>query len=248
MREASATMTKNVQLRVLFFGIVKDITGRAEERLEMGGPPLAGAVLDQYCSRYPKLREISGSLVLAVNSKFAKRNTALADGDEVAFLPPVSGGASQWTHAKELPDGSFFGLTREPIDARELTARLQRGRDGAVVTFEGVARDNTGGRATLFLEYEAYEPMALETMVEIGDSIVTLFAIDRIAMVHRLGRLDIGEASVVIVVTSAHRKPAFDASLEAINRLKKRVPIWKKEHFADGEVWVEGDWDSSVLR
>jgi molybdopterin synthase catalytic subunit len=120
--------------------------------------------------------------------------------------------------------------------------------DGAVVVFEGVVRNNTKGRATKFLDYECYEPMALRTMRQIGLEIAKSHAITTIAMVHRLGRMEISEISVLIVVSAPHRKPAFDAAFEGINRLKKLVPIWKKEHFADGEVWVDGEWDDSVLQ
>jgi MoaE-MoaD fusion protein len=107
-------------------------------------------------------------------------------------------------------------------------------------------RNNTKGRPTLFLEYECYETMAVKMMKEIGGEIAGSFEIGRIGMVHRLGRLEIGEASVAIVVTAPHRKAAFAAALEGINRLKRLVPIWKKEHFADGEVWVEGEWDEQT--
>ena len=123
------------------------------------------------------------------------------------------------------------------------SSRLLAGEDGAVITFEGVVRNNTKGRRTLYLDYECYEPMAIKTMAEIGREIAASYAIDRIAMVHRLGRMEIGETSVAVIVTAPHRKAAFDAALEGINRLKRLVPIWKKEHFADGEVWVEGEWD-----
>jgi molybdopterin synthase catalytic subunit len=129
------------------------------------------------------------------------------------------------------------------VDARALSARLLQGEDGAVVTFEGVVRNNTKGRRTRYLEYECYEGMAVKKMAEIGRELAAQYAISRIAMVHRLGRMEIGETSVAIVVTAPHRRPAFEAALEAINRLKRLVPIWKKEYFADGEVWVEGEWD-----
>jgi len=112
-----------------------------------------------------------------------------------------------------------------------------------VIVFEGVVRNNSKGRTTLFLDYECYEAMAIRKIAEIGREIAASMPIGRIAMVHRLGRMEIGEASVSIVVSAPHRKPAFDAALEGINRLKKLVPIWKKEHFADGEIWVEGEWD-----
>ena len=117
-----------------------------------------------------------------------------------------------------------------------------------MITFEGVVRNHSKGRKTKFLDYECYAPMALKTMLELGREIAAGHAIHRIAMVHRLGRLEISEASVAIIVVSAHRRAAYDASLEAINRLKRLVPIWKKEHFEDGEVWVEGEWEGSIPR
>ena len=123
-----------------------------------------------------------------------------------------------------------------------------QGIDGAVVTFHGVVRNNTKGRSTLRLEYECYEEMAIRMMAQIGREIAAQFPISRIAIAHRLGTMEIGEASVLVVATSPHRRPAFDAALEGINRLKKTVPIWKKEFFADGEVWVEGEWDDNAPR
>ncbi|HVY91911.1 MAG TPA: molybdenum cofactor biosynthesis protein MoaE [Bryobacteraceae bacterium] len=146
------------------------------------------------------------------------------------------------------PEGHYFALTRETIDAGDLERRLLQGLDGAIVTFQGVVRNNTRGRATLRLEYECYEGMAIRMMADIGRAIAAEFAISRIAMVHRLGTLEIGEASVVVIATAPHRRPAFDAALEGINRLKKLVPVWKKEFFADGEVWVEGEWDAGAPR
>ena len=116
------------------------------------------------------------------------------------------------------------------------------------MNFEGVVRNNTKGRPTEFLDYECYEPMAVKTMAEIGRELAATHAISRIAMVHRLGRMQVGETSVAVMVTAPHRKPAFEAALEGINRLKRTVPIWKKEHFTDGEIWVEGEWDESVLK
>ena len=125
---------------------------------------------------------------------------------------------------------------------------LLRGEDGAFVNFEGVTRNNTKGRRTRYLEYECYEGMAVKMMAEIGRDIASKYDIGRIAIVHRLGRLEVSETSVAVVVTSPHRRAAFDAALEGINRLKKLVPVWKKEYFVDGEVWVEGEWDDSVAK
>jgi molybdopterin synthase catalytic subunit len=134
------------------------------------------------------------------------------------------------------------------IDSRRLVEQLQRPEDGAVVVFEGVARNNTKGRPTAHLEYECYEQMAIQQMARIGNEIASQFAIGRLGIVHRLGRLEIGEASVVVVATAPHRKPAFDAALEGINRLKREVPIWKREFFTDGAVWVDGEWDEKLLQ
>ncbi len=234
-----------MRVKVLFFGMLKDMVGRAEQCLDIPEGSRLEAVFDYYAERYPRIEELSGSIVMARNQEFSSLSAGVSEGDEIAFLPPVSGGSG----GPEIADperGHYFALTREPIDSRALSQRLLRGEDGAVVIFEGVVRNNTRGRPTNFLVYECYEGMALKMMAEIGRQLAGEFAIDRIAMVHRLGRLEIGEASVVIVVTAPHRRPAFDAALEGINRLKRRVPIWKKEHFADGEVWVEGEWDETA--
>jgi len=231
-------------VKVLFFGMLKDLVGRTEDRLDVETGATLGNVFDHYCNEFPRLREMAGSILLARNQAFAERTAALADGDEIAFLPPVSGGSD---YAQQISEnGHFFALTNHPIAARKIADRLLRGEDGAVVTFEGVVRNNTHGRQTHFLDYECYEPMAIKLMAEIGREIAATYAIDRIALVHRLGRMLIGETSVLVIVTAAHRKAAFDAALEGINRLKRVVPIWKKEHFADGEVWVEGEWDRNA--
>jgi molybdopterin synthase catalytic subunit len=139
-----------------------------------------------------------------------------------------------------LAEASLFCLIREPINTRSVVDNLQKPEDGAVVVFEGVVRNNSKGKQVRFLEYDAYDSMALKKIEEIGSRAKNEFEIRDIAIVHRLGHMGIGECSVVIVVTSAHRGPAFDACRFAINTLKEIVPIWKKEFFEDGEVWVEG--------
>lgn len=238
-----------VRIRVLFFGMLKDVAGISEDQLELAEGGQLATVFEHYALRFPRFRELASSIVLAQNQQFASPETPVSDGDEVAFLPPVSGGSNQYT--QEIIDettNNFFALTRQPIDPRALTARLLRAEDGAVVCFEGVTRNNTKGRATRYLDYECYEPMAVKMMAEIGCELARSHAISRIAMVHRLGRIHISETSVAIAVTAPHRKPAFEAALEGINRLKRLVPIWKKEYFADGEVWVDGEWDESVIR
>jgi molybdopterin converting factor subunit 1 len=238
-----------MRVKVLFFGVLKDIVGSAEEQLTVSAGAQLRTVFDHYASRFPRLREMASSIVLARNEEFADVNALVSDGDEVAFLPPVSGGTAaelQFSHEIQDPAGHFFALTPRPIDTRSLIAHIVAGEDGAVVNFEGIVRNNSKGRRTRYLDYQCYEPMAIKTLAEIGREIAAAHPIGRIAMVHRLGRMEIGETSVAVIVTAPHRKPAFDAALEGINRLKRRVPIWKKEYFVDGEVWVEGEWDRNA--
>ena len=188
---------------------------------------------------FPRFRELHSSIVMALDQQFASYNTPVAGAVEIAMLPPVSGGSNP-------SPSNNYALTREPIDTAALAHQVAASSDGAVVTFEGIVRDNTKGRRTLYLDYEGYEPMALHIMEELGTRIQGTHAIGQIAIVHRLGRMKIGEASVAIAVSAPHRRPAFEAALEAIDTLKRTVPIWKKEYFEDGEVWVEGEWDAQV--
>ena len=240
-------------MKVLFFGQLRDIVGRAEDALEVNEGATTGSIFDHYASRFPGIAGLAASIVVARNHSFAAQPEPVAEGDEIALLPPVSGGAggggiaSEFTHLIADEDtGNFFALTRQPVDTRAIAAALVRPEDGAVVNFEGVVRNNTRGRPTRCLDYECYEPMAVKVMADLGRAIARERAIGRIAMVHRLGRMDVGETSVAIVVTAPHRRPAFEAALDGIDRLKRTVPIWKKEHFEDGEVWVEGEWDEKL--
>jgi len=233
-----------MRVRVLFFGMVKDLVGRASEDADFPAGADLHAVFESYAGRFPSLLELSSSIVMARNQEFADISTSITEGDEVAFLPPVSGGAAMDTEICQ--DGHFVALTRHAIDTRAVIARLLTGAEGAVVTFEGTVRNHTKGRATRCLDYECYQSMALKKMLEIGVEVAAQYEVGRVAIVHRLGRMLIGETSVAVIVTAPHRGPAFDAARAAIDRLKKRVPIWKKEHFVDGEVWVEGEWDSNV--
>ena len=235
-----------MQIKVLFFGQLKDVCGRSEDSLELPSGAIIRAVFDHYATQYPRLNAMAKSVVMARNHEFGSALDLLEDGDEIALLPPVSGGSLPPEIAD--PEGHFFALTRSPIDIRAAESRLLQGIDGAIVTFQGVVRNNTKGRQTLRLEYECYEQMAIRKMAEIGREIAAQFAISRIAMIHRLGSMEIGEASVAVFATAPHRKPTFDAALEGINRLKRLVPVWKKEFFADGEVWVEGEWDDNAPR
>lgn len=224
-------------VKVLFFGMARDLTGVGAEEVELRDGKRLDDLCRQYELRFPRLSEMRGALVVAVNQEIIGRESPLRDGDEVAFLPPVSGGAS----------GDFFRFTRDAIPTAELSRGQKAGEDGAVVVFEGIVRNNSRGKTTLYLEYEAYEPMAIRKMEEIGGEVKRKFSIDRIGMIHRLGRLEIGETSVAIFVTSAHRRAAFEACHYAIDRLKQTVPIWKKEYFEDGAVWAEGEGGTQVV-
>lgn len=237
-----------MRARVLFFGMLRELVGLSAEEVDLPEGADVGSVFERYAARQPLLRKLAPSIVAARNQEFADLSTPVADGDELAFLPPVSGGAlAEALDCLEIQSGAhYFALTRQTIDTRHVIARLLTGAEGAVVTFEGTVRNNTKGRPTRYLDYECYESMALRVMARIGCEVAGNHAVSRVAMVHRLGRMLVGETSVAVIVTAPHRRPAFEAALEGINRLKKTVPIWKKEYFTDGEVWVEGEWDRDV--
>jgi molybdopterin synthase catalytic subunit len=173
-------------------------------------------------------------LAISVNAEFSSATHVLHDGDEVGLLPPVSGGADGG------PEGST-SLTLAPIKTEKLIADAKQGEDGAVVVFDGIVRNETRGRKTLYLDYEAYEEMATRQMAELARQARSQFGVRHVTIVHRLGRLQIGESSVLIVVASAHRGQAFDACRWLIDTLKRTVPIWKNETFVDGVVWADGE-------
>jgi molybdopterin converting factor subunit 1 len=234
-----------MRVRVLFFGMLKEFAGRVSDTLDLPEGSSVSDVLRHYESQIPRLTESLPSLALAVNQQYAGPDTKLRQDDEVALLPPVSGGAPDG--AGETPPRQPAGrrryalLVRETIDTTRTLAGLKRGEDGAALAFEGVVRNQTRGRKTLYLDYEAYEEMALEQMESLADQALQRFQIRDVAIIHRLGRLEIGETSVLIAVASAHRAAAFEACRWLIDTLKRTVPIWKKEHFEDGAVWADGE-------
>jgi MoaE-MoaD fusion protein len=246
-----------MRVRVLFFGMLKDLAGKSSDLLDL--PELASVadVLAHYQVRVPRFKDSLSSLAVAVNQQYAGPETKLKLDDEVALLPPVSGGSGK--DANETPVGhpdeprryaaasiahasiAHAEIIREAIDTQQVLASLKRGDDGAAVVFEGVVRNQTRGRKTLYLDYEAYEEMALQQMEALAQQSLKQFQIRDVAVVHRLGRLEIGETSVLVVVASAHRAAAFDACRWLIDTLKRTVPIWKKEYFEDGAVWADGE-------
>ena len=229
-----------MHVNLLFFATLKDIVGAHQLLVDVPAGSTVNDLWDSLESSYPRLRPYRSIVLTSVNEEYADRAAAVSDGDEVAMFPPVSGGStSSEIEVLERPR-EVYRITRETIDARSLATLMLRPEAGAICIFEGVVRNNSKGKTTRFLEYEGYESMALRKMEEIGTFVRSGWDIDSIAIVHRLGHMDIGETSVAIIVTSAHRKASFDACEYAIDRLKKIVPIWKKEFFEDGEVWVEG--------
>lgn len=244
MLAVNSRYNRDMRLQVLFFGSVAEQLGRREEVLELPAPVRAGDVYSHYQGQCPAVGALGRQLLLAVNQEFCGPERELHEADEIAFLPPMSGGAE--AGGSRPPHRVIAEIVRHPIDREQLQAQLQAGCDGAVVVFDGMVRDHSGERATAFLEYEAYEPMALKQMQALGGQALNGWAIDSIGIVHRLGRLEIGESSVVIVVTAAHRAPAFAACRFAIDELKRSVPIWKKETGSDGSFWVEGEFPSTA--
>jgi MoaE-MoaD fusion protein len=230
-----------MQVRVLFFGVLKDLVGEAAESLSLPERATLRDLLNHYEARIPALRSLSSAIAMSINQQYAGPEAKLEPEDEVALLPPVSGGSRDRTLDPRDGGGNWVEITREKIDTRALLEKIKCPADGAVVVFEGVVRDNSRGRRTLFLDYEAYEEMALKQMKGLAEQALSSFPIRAAVMVHRVGRLAIGDASVVVLVAAAHRAAAFDAGRWLIDRLKQTVPIWKKEYFEDGAVWAEGE-------
>lgn len=222
-----------MQIRVLFFGMLKEIAGRDSESVSLSDTATVADLLRHYEERAPKLKPYLKSSAVAVNQEFAANSQSLRDNDEVGLLPPVSGGSD-----KPEP---LVRIVHECIVPHDIVPKLEKPEDGAIVIFDGVVRNHSRGRRTLYLVYEAYEEMALKQLRTLAGDALQQFRIRNVAMVHRLGRIEIGESSVLIAVYSAHRAAALDACRFLIDTLKKTVPIWKKEHFEDGAVWADGE-------
>jgi molybdopterin synthase catalytic subunit/molybdopterin converting factor small subunit len=241
-----AQKTNNeITVKVLFFGAARDAVGHGEIDFVLQGASTAATAFAEVLEKYPNLRRFGRSLLFAVNQEYCYAGLGdreVHDGDELAVFPPVSGGSGS---AGILPASTsardFFELTTDPLDVGAISRRVVPPECGATVTLDGYAREWTRGRRTLYLVYEAYAPMALRELERLGREAHQRFEIAHIGVVHRTGRLEIGETSVVIAVSAPHRRAAFEACEWAIRELKRTVPIWKKEIFEDGEVWVDGE-------
>jgi len=221
-----------MRVQLLFFGILKDEIEASPVEMPEGSTVgnLLALVRERFTGR-PALVELISRVAISVNAEYATSRRTLVEGDVVGFLPPVSGGTID----------CVTYLTRDAIAAGVLVANAKQGSDGALVVFDGIVRDNTRGRKTVYLDYEAYEEMASRQIVELASQAIARFGIRHVTLVHRLGSLGVGDTSVLIVVASAHRAAAFEACHWLIDTLKKTVPIWKKEMFEDGAVWADGE-------
>ena len=209
---------RGVRVSIRLFAGLRERAGRS--RLELDDVARAGDVWARL-----DLGEEPGGLMYAVNREYVDRSHELHDGDEVALIPPVSGGAP-------------FLITAEPLEVSSVVDLVSRDEAGAVASFVGTVRRSSRGRDVQYLEYEAFEEMAEPMLVRLAESLTEKHGLTAVAIHHRIGRVEIGEASVVIAVSSPHRASALDACREAIDTLKETIPLWKKEVYAGGEEWI----------
>jgi len=230
-----------MQVRVLPFGILKESLGSDPFVLDLPGGATVADLLARLGVHAPAVEFLG--IAVSVNAEYAERGQVLSQDDEIGLLPPVSGGSGPEpaSPVQNEKQPTVVSLTRDPIQADALVSAAKQGEDGAVVVFDGIVRNNSRGRQTLYLDYEAYEEMATKQMNELAHEAITCFSVRHVAIVHRLGRLHVGETSVLIIVASGHRAQAYEASRWLIDTLKKTVPIWKKETFIDGAVWADGE-------
>ena len=222
-----------MRVTALLFARLRERAGGDRFDLELAAGATVADAYAALAAAHPGLDAEPGRVRAAVNQEFTGWDQVLAEGDQLAFIPPVSGGAGE--------AGVLFELTAQPLDPRRLEAAVARSGAGAICTFTGVVRDNSRGRSTMRLEYEAYAGMAEAQMRAIAAEIEARWPEARVAMAHRTGVLEIGEASVVVCVSCPHRGDAIAACKWGIDRLKETVPVWKKEFFEGGEVWIEGE-------
>jgi len=234
-----------MRVRVRYLGMLKELAGHDGEVIEIRDGARLSDLYSELQQRIPRLADFHRAIALAVNYEYSSPEALLAENDEVAVIPPVSGGKTSdepSTAETALPLISEHArIVKDVIKTAPILKAIKHPEDGAVAVFDGIVRNNSRGRATLFLEYTAYEPMALREMEALARQALGRFPVRDVRLVHRLGRLPIGESSVYIAVAAAHRAAAFDACRWLIDSLKTRVPIWKKEFFEDGAIWADGE-------
>ncbi|MEJ7902263.1 MAG: molybdopterin converting factor subunit 1 [Thermomicrobiales bacterium] len=229
-----------ITIRLRFFAILREQLGRSEQALDVPLGTTTGEAFLLATTDQPRLAGLRRSMMLMVNEEYVRGDHVLQDGDELAFIPPVSGG--------EVVLPKLFVVTAEELEPRAVEALVAADDSGAIVTFTGTVRNNARNRDVIALDYEAYVPAAERQLGNIGIEIVERWPSVRTAIHHRTGYLVPGVASVIIACASPHRAEAFAAASHAIERIKVIVPIWKKEHYADGSVWIgsEADYQAEV--
>lgn len=223
-----------VQMR--YFAIVREQLGKSKETIELADGSTVGEALDLVLSENDRLKNAQGSLMVMVDQRYQTRDFVLSNGVEVALIPPVSGGSNEQRYL----------VSDNVIDPRRVENLVADEASGALVTFAGTVRDHARGKPVTALEYEAYPPAAEKMLEQIGDEIFERWGIRNVAVQHRYGLLQIGETSVVIAVSSPHRDAAFEACRYAIERIKMIVPIWKREIYEDGAVWIGSEAEYQV--
>ena len=217
---------KPMKINVRLFALYRERAGAGHLTLDLAPGSTLADVVGEIRNLYPQLAPPAVRIVAAVNAEYTEGDVPLYEGDEVALIPPVSGGCAMVT------------ITHDVLDPEAITAKVRREANGAVVTFLGVTRLYAEGKKVLYLEYEAFIEMAQKKLEEIMTQLQAEWNIEDIAVAHRIGRVDIGEISLVVAVASPHRYEAFMACHQAVDRLKVQVPIWKKEYFEGGHHWV----------
>ncbi len=228
-------MVEQVRVTLRFFAIMRERIGEAEREVAFATGSRVADVVTYVEAEFAAIAPLFRASMVMRNHEYVDREELLDDGDEIAFIPPVSGG-----------ERDHYRVTADVLDSQPITERVENDGAGAVVTFVGTVRDNARGRGVLWLDYEAYDEAAEVQLRRIGDEMRERWPVLAVAIEHRTGRLGIGEASVVIAVSSAHRDAAFQSAAYAIERIKQIVPIWKKEAYDDGETWIGSEADYQV--
>ena len=223
-----------MKVNVRLFAGLHDLLGQRRVTLELADGATVAQLREQLGRQYPVVVPFLSTLVCAVDEEYVTAEHPLRDGDDVALIPPVSGGSGGTTEG-------LFRVTTEPLDPQPLVQAISRDESGAVVLFYGVARNESEGRRVRALEYDAYPAMAEKKLREVADEVRARWPVTGIGVLHRTGRLAIGEPSLLVAVSAAHRQEAFEACRYAVDRVKQIVPIWKKEIWEDGDgAWVAG--------
>jgi molybdopterin synthase catalytic subunit len=237
-----ATRERAVRVSVRLFAGLHDLVGHREVELELVDGATVADLRDQLVSQYPAVAPLMSTLVCAVNEEYVPNEHRLSPRDQVALIPPVSGGSSPG--GGPAPGGGAradrFRVTQEPLDPQRLVNLVRRDESGALALFYGVVRNHSQGRRVLYLEYDAYPSMAIKKMRQVAEEVRSRWDITDMAINHRIGRLEVGETSLLVAVSAPHRREAFEACHYAVDRIKEIVPVWKKEVWEGGESWVEG--------